>query len=60
MVKFQMMGSTNPNTIANVTAEVDIDSFRKDSNWYELTNEVPAEKKTVKAVKHPKPNKDTK
>jgi hypothetical protein len=55
MAKFQMVGSENPNTIADVTAKVDIESFRKDSNWYELTEEV---QKPVKAPKQPKVTKD--
>lgn len=52
MAKFQMVGSDNPNTIADVSAEVDIDSFRKDLNWYEIV-EVEA-KKPVKAPKQTK------
>jgi hypothetical protein len=57
MAKFQMVGSENPNTIADVSAEVDIDSFRKDSNWYELVEEVV--QKPAKAPKQPKViNKD--
>lgn len=52
MAKFQMVDSTNPLTIAEVTAEVDIESFRKDSNWYELTEAVAP--KPVKAAKQPK------
>ena len=52
MAKFQMVGSDNPNTIADVSAEVDIDSFRKDLNWYEI---LEAEvKKPAKAVKQSK------
>lgn len=52
MAKFQMVGSDNPNTIADVSAEVDIDSFRKDLNWYEIV-EVEI-KKPTKAVKQTK------
>ncbi len=55
MAKFQMVGSENPNTIADVTAEVDIDSFRKDSNWYEVVEEV-----VQKPAKAPKQTKVTK
>lgn len=51
MAKFQMVGSENPNTIADVTSEVDIDSFRKDQNWYEVIEEV---QKPVKVAKQPK------
>lgn len=58
MAKFQMVGSENPNTIAEVTAEVDIDSFRKDQNWYEILETEVNKKATVK-VKQPKViNKD--
>jgi predicted CoA-binding protein len=56
MAKFQMVGSDNPNTIADVTAEVDIDSFRKDSNWYEVVEEVV--QKPAKAAKQPKVTKE--
>ena len=48
MVKFQMVDSTNPNTIAVVTTEVDIESFRKDQNWYEIIEEPVKEKPVVK------------
>lgn len=48
MVKFQMVGSENPNTIAVVTAVVDIESFRKDQNWYEIVEEPVKEKPAVK------------
>lgn len=34
--KFQMVGSSNENTIAVVKNEVDADSFRKDQGWYEV------------------------
>ena len=61
MAKFQMVGSENPNTIAEVTALVDIESFRKDQNWYELPEEQEEVKKTAKAVKQTKViNKDEK
>ncbi len=56
MAKFQMVGSENPNTIAVVTAVVDIESFRKDSNWYEVIEEEV--KKPVKAIKQVKLDKD--
>ena len=39
MAKFQMVDSTNPLTIADVSAPVDIDSFRRDQNWYEIIEE---------------------
>ena len=57
MAKFQMVGSDNPNTVAEVSAVVDIDSFRKDGNWYEIFEEEVV-KKPVKAVKQPKLDKD--
>lgn len=53
MAKFQMVGSTNPNTIADVSSVVDIDSFRRDQNWYEIVEEEV--KKPAKAAKQPKP-----
>lgn len=56
MAKFQMVDSTNPNTIADVSSVVDIDSFRRDLNWYEIIEEEV--KKPVKAVKQPKLDKD--
>ena len=57
MAKFQMVGSENPNTIADVSSVVDIDSFRRDQNWYEIVEEEEV-KKPVKAVKQPKLDKD--
>ena len=36
MVKFQMVGSDSPRTIAEVHSDVDIESFRKDAGWFEL------------------------
>ena len=56
MAKFQMVDSTNPLTIADVSAPVDIESFRRDQNWYEIVEEEV--KKPVKAVKQPKLDKD--
>ena len=56
MAKFQMVDSTNPLTIADVSAPVDIESFRRDQNWYEIIEEEV--KKPVKAVKQPKLDKD--
>lgn len=35
-VRFQMKTSNRPQTIAVVTREVDIKSFRADPGWYEL------------------------
>ena len=56
MAKFQMVDSTSPYTIADVSSVVDIDSFRRDQNWYEIVEEEV--KKPVKAVKQPKLDKD--
>ena len=55
MAKFQMLDSVNPLTIAEVFADVDINSFRNDRNWYEIIEEV---QKPVKAPKQPKVTKD--
>ena len=57
MAKFQMVDSTNPNTIADVASVVDIDSFRKDSNWYEIIDEEVVNKST-KVIKQSKIIKD--
>jgi hypothetical protein len=56
MAKFQMVDSKNPNTIADVSSVVDIDSFRRDQNWYEIIEEEV--KKPAKAVKQSKLEKD--
>ena len=37
-VRFQMKTSNRPQTIAVVSREVDIKSFRADPGWYELTD----------------------
>ena len=55
MAKFQMLDSVNPLTIAEVFADVDINSFRNDRNWYEIVEEI---QKPVKAPKQPKVTKD--
>lgn len=57
MAKFQMVDSQNPLTIAEVFSDVDIESFRKDKNWYEIVEEAP--KKPLKVTKQTKVNKDT-
>ena len=59
MVSFQMKHSTRPQTIATVTREVDIKSFRDNPEWYEI---IPAEeqKSTVKVVKQVKKTKELK
>lgn len=59
MAKFQMVDSENPNTIAEVSAEVDIDSFRKDQNWYEITDEMTQDQ-PIKVVKQAKKTKELK
>lgn len=58
MAKFQMVGSENPNTIAEVFSVVDIDSFRKDQNWYEIVKN--EEIKTIKVAKQTKATKEEK
>ena len=60
MAKFQMVGSENPNTIANVISEVDIESFRKDQNWYEIKEKEATdsiEEPEVKVVRKGRPPK---
>ena len=59
MVSFQMKHSTRPQTIATVTREVDINSFRTNPEWYEIvpTTSEP-EKPTVKVVKPVKKTKE--
>ena len=50
-VRFQMVGSDNPNTIAVVKNEVDVESFRKDTGWYEVVTPEPIPVKEVEPVK---------
>lgn len=59
MVKFQMVGSDSPRTIAEVHSDVDIESFRKDSGWFELKeqNDPPKE---VPVKKPASPKKEAK
>lgn len=57
MAKFQMLDSVNPLTIAEVFADVDINSFRNDRNWYEIIEEEEVVK-PKKVVKQPKVDKD--
>lgn len=60
MVSFQMKHSTRPQTIATVTREVDIKSFRDNPEWYEITSAIPEpEKQVVKVVKQAKKLKET-
>jgi hypothetical protein len=61
MVRFQMKHSTRPQTIATVTRDVDIKSFRDNPEWYEITsNEVPQQEQPVKVVKQVKKTKELK
>ena len=48
MVSFKMKHSTRPQTIATVTREVDIKSFRDNPEWYEI---IPTEQKQEQPVK---------
>ena len=56
--RFQMVGSENPNTIAEVIHEHDIQSFRNDPGWYEIPPVVELETKPVKATKQVKSSKE--
>jgi hypothetical protein len=56
--RFQMVGSDNPYTIAEVFHEHDVNSFRSDPGWYELPPVVESEVKTVKATKQVKSSKE--
>lgn len=59
MAKFQMVDSTNPYTIAEVFADVDVESFRKDKNWYEIVEEEVTKPRSNKVVvKQTKVDKD--
>lgn len=49
MAKFQMINSTNPNTIAEVLSVSDIEGFRQNPEWVEMQEtDTPAVKTTVK------------
>lgn len=58
MVQFQMKHSTRPQTIASVTREVDIKSFRDNPEWYEIASLPETEKQIVKVVKQVKKTKE--
>jgi len=58
MVSFQMKHSTRPQTIATVTREVDIKSFRDNPEWYEIITTPEAEKQPIKVVKQVKKTKE--
>lgn len=49
MVKFQMVGSDSPNTIACVRDDVDVESFRRDTGWFEIKEEKEVETVAVVA-----------
>jgi hypothetical protein len=57
-IKFQMVGSTNPNTIAEVIHAHDIHSFRSDPGWYEIITNEEIEVKPVKVTKQVKSSKE--
>jgi hypothetical protein len=55
-----MKHSTRPQTIATVTSEVDIKSFRENPEWYEIINTPEPEKQPIKvAAKQVKKTKET-
>ena len=56
MVSFQMKHSNRPQTIATVTREVDIKSFRDNPEWYEIIPEIKEQQ--IKAVKQVKKIKE--
>jgi hypothetical protein len=61
MVSFQMKHSTRPQTIATVTREVDIKSFRDNPEWYEIIPTEQQQETIVKVVKQvKKTNKELK
>jgi len=55
MVRFQMKHSTRPQTIAEVSRDVDIKSFRSNPEWYEIKEEVIS--KVSEPVKATRANK---
>lgn len=55
MVRFQMKTSNRPQTIAVVKSEVDINSFRLNPEWYEITEEPTP--KVSEPVKQPRASK---
>jgi len=60
MVSFQMKHSTRPQTIATVTREVDIKSFRDNPEWYEIIPTEQQQETIVKVVKQVKKTKELK
>jgi hypothetical protein len=54
-----MKHSTRPQTIATVTRDVDIKSFRDNPEWYEIIETPePEQRQTVKVVKQVKKTKE--
>lgn len=51
MVRFQMKTSNRPQTIAEVKSAVDINSFRSNPEWYEITEEKVETNRPVSTVK---------
>lgn len=51
MVRFQMKTSNRPQTIAEVKSAVDINSFRNNPEWYEITEEKVETPRLVSTVK---------
>ena len=60
MVRFQMKTSNRPQTIAEVKSAVDINSFRNNPEWYELTEATDVEQQATKLVKQVKKTKELK
>lgn len=60
MVSFQMKHSTRPQTIATVTREVDIKSFRDNPEWYELKEQQVEPKSLPMTTKTSKKTKESK
>jgi len=59
VVRFQMKHSTRPQTIAEVSRDVDIKSFRDNPEWYEIVETPQLEhKQIVKVVKQVKKTKE--
>ena len=60
MVKFQMVGSDSPRTIAQVHSDVDIESFRKDAGWFEFKEDKEAPVKEAPPKKSASSKKEAK
>lgn len=62
-VRFQMKNSTRPQTIAEVFREIDIQSFRSNPEWYEITEQpviITKEDKLPIVKKAGRPKKESK